>query len=123
MALPNCSNSSAASLLMVTLTLGVPLSSFVHKLIIRRGRQCAWGTAVRNVREIQFLSKLLHCVRCREEDPEAVLDPTLHLLLDERSHIQGAGQGVGPLGDGCLQRPEILRVSGLGGDSVLYIRL
>ena len=39
--LPNCSNSGAASLLVVSLTLGVSESECDYRLIIRRRRRCA----------------------------------------------------------------------------------
>ena len=43
--LPNCSNYGDAFLSMVLLTLGLPTSSFADMLRIRRGCQCASGTA------------------------------------------------------------------------------
>ena len=43
--IPNCSDSGAASLTVVLLTLGVPSSFYSKMLRIRFRRQCAWGTA------------------------------------------------------------------------------
>ena len=75
----------------------------------------------RNARELQLLSKQPHLIRNREEDYEARLDPHLHISLDERGHIRGAGQGVGTLGDECLQHPGIPWGSGVGRNELLYI--
>ena len=44
--LPNCSNSGAASLLVVSFTLVMCSCGFSDRLRIRRGTQCACGTAV-----------------------------------------------------------------------------
>ena len=41
---PNCIDSGAISLSVVSLTLDVPSSGFSDRLRIRRGQKCAWGT-------------------------------------------------------------------------------
>ena len=42
---PNCMIVGATSLLVVSLILGFPSSSFVNRLRVSHGKQCAWGTA------------------------------------------------------------------------------
>ena len=72
-----------------------------------------------NTRDIHLLSKQLKCIYRSEEDAESILDPP----LDERGHLWVAGRGVGPLGDGCLHFLWVSWGSGVGGGSLLYIRL
>ena len=42
-----------------------------------------------NAVEFEHLSKHSHRVLCREEDAKAILDPLLHLPLDEPYHFRG----------------------------------
>ena len=76
-----------------------------------------------NERELQFLSKQPHCICRREEDAEDILDPPLHLPPYERGRIRGAGRGVGPLGDGCVQCLGRTGGSSVGRYVLLYIIL
>ena len=50
-----------------------------------------------NAKELQLIAKHLHYACHRKEYAEAILAPLLHLPLDERGHLRGAGRGVGPL--------------------------
>ena len=43
-----------------------------------------------NPGEFYNFSKHSYRVLCREEDDKAILDPPLHLTLDEPYHLQGA---------------------------------
>ena len=77
----------------------------------------------RNARELHLLSKQPHCIRHKEEDAEAILYPPLNFPSDGRGNLWGAGRGVRPLGDGCLQCLGIPRGYGVGRDALLYVRL
>ena len=76
----------------------------------------------RNARELQLITKQPHTVCHREEDAEAILDPTMHLLPDERSSLGCMTSHRAPW---IWQSPVPGETTGFGvcGNFLLYILL